>query len=141
MDDYNLVKINSFYLSEDGTDASLPCRVEIPNLTRLRITPRNVEEDLDGGQHVQFGDFRGFDIPMSIMVLNDGDLTDLISEINEVEEDGSFHNLVIVGDTGNFDVDCALVSIGDQGFSDGRIESIELLFRVDTMNEYVAPGP
>lgn len=136
MADYNLVKINSFYLSEDGTDASLACRVEIPNLTRMRIAPRNVEPDLDGGQHVQFGDNRDFEIPMSIFVLNDGDLTDLIDEINEVEDDGDHHNIVLVGDTGNFDVDCALVSIGDQGFSDGRIQSVNLVFRVDTMNTY-----
>ena len=136
MADYNAVKINNFWLTSDGTETGRPCRVEIPNMSALRLDPRSVEEDLDGGQHLQFGEPAGFEIPMAIRVLEDDDLTDLLDEINDVEDGGNFHNLVIIGDTGNFDLDCALVSIGDQGFSDGRIQSLNFLFRVDTMNEY-----
>jgi hypothetical protein len=139
---YNRVKINDTYLTTTGLAGGTLCRVRILNLIMMRIAPRNVEPDLDGGQHVQFGDFRDFEIPMTVESKSKTDLDALIAEINEVEEDGSFHNIVIEGDTGNFDVDCALVKIGNEGtFSNGVINRIELVFKVDTMNEYVAPGP
>lgn len=64
-------------------------------------------------------------------------LGDLIDEINDVEDLGDPHNIVIEGDTGNFDLDCALVRIGNDGtFSNGIVNRIELLFKVDTMNTY-----
>lgn len=134
---YNRVKINSTYLTGDGTAGGARCKVEIPDLLAMRIAPRNVEEDLEGGQHPQFGDFRGFEIPMTIASRESAHLDDLIAEINTVEEAGDSHNLVIEGDTGNFDLDCALVSLRNSGeFSNGRVKRISLVFKVDTMNEY-----
>lgn len=134
---WNRVKINDTYLTTTGLAGWTLCRVKIPNLLQMRIAPRNVEEDLDGGQHVQFSDLTGFEIPMTVSSRSASALDDFIDEINDVEADGSFHNIVIEGDTGNFDVDCALVRIGNDGtFSNGIVNNIDLVFKVDTMNVY-----
>ena len=93
---YNRIKINTTYLTGSGLAGGTPCRVIIPNLLKLRIAPRSVEEDLDGGQHVQFSDLRGFEIPMTLSFQSKTAMDALITEINSVEETG-LHNLVIDG--------------------------------------------
>lgn len=137
MADYNLVGINGIYLSEDGTDGSLPCRVIVPNLVALRETPRFVDEDLDGGQHVQYGEARGFEILMRIFVLEGGDLTALMDEMNDVEDAGNPHHVTLEGGAlGDFDLDCVKVYTRhpDGEFVEDRIENLEILFKVDAVN-------
>lgn len=140
---YNLIKINDTYLTHDGTSVGEVSISELPDLLKMRIAPRNVEEDLNGGQHVQFGEFAGFNVEISIAGLPKVDLDALLAEINQVEADGNFHNLVVVGETGNFDLNCALITIANSGevFNSQTVRAITFVFRVDSMNEYVAPEP
>ena len=109
MADYNKVSIGSIFLTDDGTETGLPCRVEVTGLDRLKPTKTGaVQIAADGTPKAFITGNTGRGVLISIRptaVMKDvfDDVNDAINDALGVPET---INITIDGDTGTFDLDC-----------------------------------
>lgn len=134
--EFNTVKINTTYLTMDGTALGLPCRVAVEGLVALRPAfGRLVKRTADGTPRVQYRERKGRSITITIFTISETALDTLLAELDSVEAASSLHNLVISGDTGDFNVDCVREETDAPGtFNNGHVHDVKLVFAVYTVN-------
>lgn len=137
MAEYNRVKIADLYLTSDGTETGIPCRVDVVGLTKLRpVYRRTVVLPIEGKPHVQlFENLIGESFSMTIFQLHTDEYDDLIEIIDAADAGDGEINVTLDGETGDFDLQCVLESIDQPGeFSSNYIPSLQLVFRIASVN-------
>lgn len=142
MADYNRVKIGTVYLTDDGTDTGMPCRVEVAGLDRLKAVKTGaMAVSADGTPYAFVTDNQGKGATLSIkpFAVRKAVFDDVVDVVNAALTAGTVVNVTFTdGDVGDFDVDCLPVlpnPVTFPGtFSSGIIDGVEIRFAVTEVN-------
>jgi hypothetical protein len=137
---YSLISIDGIYLTRDGLDSGVRCKVDVEGLLALRLTNgRVIRNAITGTPRMQRRSVLGKPIAMVIASKSKSTMDDLIDAINTAETSGQVHAVTIEGDSGDFDLDLVLESLeGPDSFRNGILNRISLAFRVHTVNSIAA---
>src|SRR5690606_22552588 len=139
MAEYNRVQIEDLYLTDDGTNTGTPCLVEIPELAALRPAKRRTVIQCLGAPQVQlFDNLIGEALTLKIFLLHTDEWEDVIEIIDTADTNGTTITVKITdGELGEYDLECVMdanpVQPGE--FTDDRIPTVELRFRIVSVNE------
>lgn len=103
------IKFNNLWLTADGTENALACKLSVSGTSDLLNTfSGNVVQAVDGTPIVQIFETgtRGRILEMKVLWLNAAVWTSVVALINTAMADSATINIVGTGDIGNFDVDC-----------------------------------
>lgn len=141
MADYNLVSIESIYLTDTGLVGGTPCRTEVSGIDSLRFsfTGSNTVA-ADGTVHQFIVDNLGKGLLLEIRpfaILKDT-LDDIIDAIQDAQDADATINITIEGDTGDFDLECIpalpkCVEFPGDFFSE-QINGVILRFIISSIN-------
>lgn len=141
MSDYNKVKIESTWLTRDGTEDELPCLVTVTGLDRLKLSKTGAVQLAADGTPRPFVTpnlGKGVTIVITIFTIAKDIFDDIIADINTALNASDTVNITLEGDTGDFDLDCfPLLPTGIEfpgDFSDDRVHDVKLSFVVSEVN-------
>lgn len=138
MAEYNLIAIETLYLTDDGTVTGTPCRTEVKGLAELGTAMRRTLIQCIGPPQVQlFDNLIGEPIQITVFVLQKTEYDSLITMIDAADSGSSTLTVSFSGgDLGDFDLECVLEkNLTNPGeFTDGRIPAVEINLRVVSVN-------
>lgn len=141
MADYNLVKIGTVYLTDDGTSGGNPCRTEVTGLQALKASKTGaVQAAADGTPYAFLTDNTGKGVVIGIkpFTLTKTVFDSVVTAINAALATPAAINITVSGDTGNFDLDCLPVlplPVTFPGtFASSRIDGVEFNFIISDVN-------
>lgn len=141
MADYPLVSINNYFLTDDGTNTGLPCRVNIPTLDQLQFdfTGQTVQA-ADGTVHQHILDFAkvGALVDVNCFQLLQDVYEDIRDSMATAVSGDTTSNLTISSPYGDFDLEVKPVlpkPIESPGtFVDDRLDNVTFHFIIDSVN-------
>lgn len=138
---YNLVKIGSIYLTDNGLVTGKPCKLEVPGLSRLKLTITGTTRYAADGTPYQYSmpnAGKGVQIQIRPFVIMKSVFDDVIEAMSDALEANSTINITVEGDTGDFDLDCIpLLPNGVEfpgAFTNERITGVSFNFVVSEVN-------
>jgi hypothetical protein len=139
--DYNLVKVDTIYLTDSGLVGGVPCRTEVAGLDALKFTQTGSNTNAADGTVFQFKvDNLGKGLLLEIRPF--AIMKSVFDSINAVIQDSldndTIINITISGDTGDFDLD-VLPSLPKPiefpgTFFSEQIDGVVYRFLIDTVN-------
>jgi hypothetical protein len=131
---FNRVQINDLHLTKDSSAMAIPCLLSVSGLDKLKTpTKGRIVRGLDNTPTRISADFggRGVDIAVTVETLYKAVFDALNAEIDTACDNFSTLDLVITGDTGDFNLtvipgDEPIVFPGD--FINGRIKKVTYNF-------------
>lgn len=130
---YNLISIDSIYLTSDGTALGTPCKTKVSGLNSAQLEKSGtVIPASDGTMYVQLIDNKGVNISIELDWITKAVFDSLIALFNSVISEGNAFSLNISGDTGTFAFNSVpafpdpVEFSGD--FSDGILKNVTFKF-------------
>ena len=134
MASYNRIQLNSIYITKDSSMMALPCRLSVSGLDKLKSPNKGrIVKGLDNTPTRLQANFasKGIEIGVTVEILLKAVFDAINDEINSALAAFDTLNLVVTGDTGNFNL-TVLPSdepIGFAGeFINERIKSVTYSF-------------
>ena len=134
MASYNRVQLNNIYLTKDSSGSGLPCLLSVSGLDKLKSPNKGrIVKGLDNTPTRLQANFagKGVEIGVTVEILLKAVFDAVNDEINSALASFETLNLVVTGDTGNFNLtvlpsDEPINFPGE--FIDGRIEKVTYNF-------------
>ena len=107
MADYNRIQINSIYLTKDSSQSDLPCLLSVSGLDKLKTPNKGrIIRGLDNTPTRLQSNFslKGIEIGVTVEILYKSVFDAINDEINDALANFETIDLVITGDTGNFNL-------------------------------------
>lgn len=131
---YNLIKIGTIYLTNDGTQTGKECKTSVTGLNLLKTTKiGNIQYAADGTPHANLIEVGQKGVPIEITVdwLAKTVFDNINTTINDALNNMTTINVIITGDTGTFNVNVIpglAEPIDWAGFSSGIIKGAKYKF-------------